>query len=398
MKQAINVDATEIKPVIEDLNNAFAAFKQEHVGKVATLQASVDEMAIKLAARPSNSGCGVTIQTAGPVHAAAGLRGRDAIHEHYLLRAADRDEAREINVADFFRGVAGLKTSTEVRASLSSGADADGGYSLPSAAMPHILDAMAEQSALLKAGASVLPLDYGAKSYTQAAIDTLPTPAWRAELGAVAESAPTFRGVVSAPKSLSVIVRISRELLADAPDVARVLTTALVQAYSAELDRVALVGTGTSPEPRGIFSTTGVHLIAQAGAAFGFADMLAGYGAILDAKGPAPTACIVAPRTLIGLAGAKDTTGQPLNPPALLANVQQLPTVGVPTNLGAGTNESLAFIGDFRTVQFVVRESISVRPLAEAYAKTGEIGFACHLRADVAVNYPGALSVVTGVV
>ena len=294
------------------------------------------------------------------------------------------------------RGIAGMKTTDAAMASLSEGTNSQGGYAVPNIVMPGILDALAEQSALLRAGASILPIDEGAKTVTTAAIDTLPTPTWRQELGDVGETGPTFRAVVQTPRSLACIVRISRELLADAADMDRALRTAIAQAFAAELDRVGLVGSGTAPEPLGIQGTSGVNTFAQAGATFAYRDLLTAYQTSLDHRAPAPTGAVV-PRTLINLAALADTTGQPLNPPALLNGVSMLPTTGVPVDLGAGDDESLAFVGDFRVVQFGMREALSIQLLREAYSKTGEIGFLCHVRADLAVLYPAAISVITGV-
>ena len=45
----------------------------------------------------------------------------------------------------------------------------------------------------------------------------------------------------------------------------------------------------------------------------------------------------------------------------------------------------------------MMRDNVSVQVLQELYAGTGEIGFACHMRADVVLTYPAALAVVTGV-
>ncbi|WP_027210644.1 phage major capsid protein [Burkholderia sp. WSM2232] len=135
-----------------------------------------------------------------------------------------------------------------------------------------------------------------------------------------------------------------------------------------------------------------VTKIEQIGATFGYVDMLDAYRTQLEHKAPAPTAAIMAPRTLTGLAGMVDTTGQPLNAPPLLSSVRQLST-----NLGTGTNKSLVFVGNFSTVQYVMRERLNIGVLREAYAKTGEIGFLCHARVDVVAYYPQAITVIEGV-
>jgi hypothetical protein len=45
----------------------------------------------------------------------------------------------------------------------------------------------------------------------------------------------------------------------------------------------------------------------------------------------------------------------------------------------------------------MMREQMSIQIAHELFASTGEVGFICHVRADVAVMYPKAIAVVTGV-
>lgn len=52
---------------------------------------------------------------------------------------------------------------------------------------------------------------------------------------------------------------------------------------------------------------------------------------------------------------------------------------------------------NFPKMQFMMREQMSIQVANELFAGTGEIGFICHARADVAVMYPKAIAVVTGV-
>lgn len=391
---------SEIKGLIEEVNTAFNQFKASNSAKIEDLrselkktQDAVDEAAVQAAAHTMNTG--EAIKSAEPaVYAAAGMT-RDELRQHYQAASTSRD--KDLSLAEIVRGIAGMKTTDRAMAALSGGADSSGGFALPSVVMPRILDAMAEQSAILRAGARVLPLEQGAKSTTIAAVDTLPAPAWRQELGAVAESDPTFRGVALVPKSLACIVRVSRELIADSPDFDRALRTAIGAAVAAEIDRVALVGSGTDPEPLGIFGTVGINTGTQAGATFAWGDVLAAAQKIAEAKGPKPTSMIISPRTHTGLASLADTTGQWLGAPPLLGQLNTIATVGVPNNLGEDEDESLAFLGDFASVVLALRENMSVQRLVEAYAKTGEIALLIHSRIDIGVQYPGALAVVSGV-
>lgn len=397
--QSVRADGAtpEVKALVDGVAKAFAEFKENHQAEIAQLRDAVDSHSVLMASQQMHgyTGGAEAKREPQPVHAAAGLRG-GAIAAHYKKRAQAAGEDDSITLVDFMRGVAGMKCTDAVKASLAVGTDSAGGYAVPNIVMPGILDALIDQSALLTAGASIKPTE-GAKSITTAAIDSLPKPAWREELGAIAESQPTFRGVVATPRSLACIVRISRELLADADDMNRAITMAVSQAFAVELDRVGLVGSGEAPEPLGLYGMPGIAKIQQKGAAFAYTDMLAAYQAQLEHKAPAPTAAIMAPRTLVGLGGLVDTTGQPLNPPPLLSGVRQLSTNGVPVNLGTGNAKSLVFIGNFNTVQYTMRESLNIGVLREAYAKTGEIGFLCHARVDVIATYPQAITVIEGV-
>jgi HK97 family phage major capsid protein len=336
---------------------------------------------------------------AKPTHIGAGLT-RDELRAHYQSMASDVagiTDGDAPTLAEFVRGVCGMKTSPQVMAALNTGTDSAGGYALPSVVMPGILEAMAEQSAVMAAGATTLPIKQGAKSVTIAAVNALPQPAWRLELGAVAEGSPTFRGIELKPKSLACVVKISRELLADAPALDGALSTAFGTAVAAELDRVALVGSGVAPEPLGIYYTDNINLVSQAGATFAWADVLAGAQKIAQAKGPRPTSLIVAPSIWTRLAGAQDDNHQWLGPPPMLSSLGIYQTVNVPTDLTSNADESLAFLGDFRTVVIALREFLSIQRLVEKYSDTGEVGLLMHVRADIGVQYPAALSVVEGV-
>lgn len=385
-----------VAETIGQLNTAFADFREKHEDELHTMRAEIDELATRAAAREMGN---VTGPNATPSDGSKAMRCRADFERHY---AGSHKASDNVSLHDFMRGVAGLKTTDAAVKALSEGTDSAGGYAVPNIVMPKILDALTPVSSLLRAGAGFVPLDKGAKSATTAVIDTLPSAAWRAELGAITESDPTFRGVEAIPRSLACIVRVSRELLADADDMDRALRTAIAQAFAKELDRVGLLGSGTAPEPRGLLNVSGVNVVSQGtdGTALaGYAPILAGIRAILDQDGPMPTAAIMAPRTLVDYAGLVDSTGQPLRAPKLTEDVQSIATSQVPTDqtVGTSTDASSIFVGDFSRMHFLLRENLSVQLLREAYSSTGEIGFLCHMRADVVVPYPQAFAVVNGV-
>ena len=330
------------------------------------------------------------------------LRNAADIRDHYAAQARPVPGQNPIALDDFVRGVANMNTTPEVKAALSTGTDTAGGFALPSVVMPGILEALVPASSVLSAGAGIVPLDSGAKMFTTVAMDTIPKAAWRLESGNVAVSEPTFRAVKSMPKSLAFMFKVSRELLADAPNLSQALTTAIAQAFAVELDRTALRGNGTDPEPRGILNTTGIVGVANGanGAALaGYANFFSAIQGILQGNAPHPTAAIMSPRSLVKLGGLVDSTGQPLRKPEMIEKLNMLSTTAIPDDLEVGTGEDCSeiYVGDFTRVNFMMREQVSIQLAKELYAGTGEVGFICHVRADVAITYPMALAVVTGV-
>lgn len=332
------------------------------------------------------------------------LRSVEDIRSHYAKapQAGSNTPGEAVQLDDFLRGVAGMKTTTAVSAAMSVGTDSSGGFAVPSIVMPGILEALVPASALLTAGAGIIPLSEGAKNFTTAAVDSIPSAAWRLESGNVSESAPTFRAVIAAPKSLAFFFKASRELLADATNMTAALTVAIAQAFAKELDRAGLRGSGTNPEPRGILNTPNIKAVANGanGAALaGYANFFSAAQELLQANAPMPTAAIMSPRSLVKLGGLVDTTGQPLRKPDMLQNLTMLSTSAVPDNLTVGTSSNCSeiYVGDFTKVVFMMREQMSIQVAKELFATTGEIGFICHVRADVAVLYPSALAVVTGI-
>lgn len=329
------------------------------------------------------------------------MRNSQDFDRHYSQSASFGEQ---MGIADFLRGVAGMGTTQMIRDALSTGTDTDGGYTVPGVLMPGILQAMAPVSSLLRAGAGIVPIDQGAKSYTTAAVATIPTAAWREELGPLAVSQPAFRGVVAVPRSLAFMFKVSRELLADGKNLTEALNVAIGQAFAKELDRVGLRGSGTAPEPRGILNTAGIQTVTNGANGASqqstrYQGLLSAYRSILQEDGPAPTAAIMSPRSLVGFGGLADTTNQPLRMPGLLEGFQLIGTSQIPDDLTVGTSSDCTeiYVGDFRHLYFMLRENVSIQLLKEVYAATGEIGFACHMRADVVIQYPAAFALVTGV-
>lgn len=312
------------------------------------------------------------------------------------------DDDGSTSLTDFFRGVANMRTSEGVRNTLSVGTNTAGGYTVPTVLLPGILNALVPASALLTAGMNVAVLNTQAKSFNIAATATIPTAGWRKEHGQVAESEPAFRSIEVTPRSLAFRFKISRELLMDSPNIEPALRTAIAQAFAVEIDRASLLGSGDDPEIRGLRNIEGIHKLpagANGAELKNWARFINATRLIKEANAPAPTAAIMSPREEETVALFADTTGQPLRRPSALEGWRLATTSQLPTNIELGTADDTAeiFIGDFSLFTLFMREGISVQLLNELYAETGEVGFICHTRLDVAAMYAKAFAVLQGV-
>lgn len=393
--------AAEIMAIAKGLPNGGATLAMEAITRGLTVEEFQREALNLLASKPVPTADTGDASRHEPVEVGfKRLRTAEDFRAHYGARANHRD--RGLTMVDFLRGAARMKTSETATRALSVGVDSGGGYAVPNILMPGILEALTPASALLQAGATILPLEGPGKTFTIAGVDTLPTAAWRAENAAIAESEPTFREISLTPKSLSFIVKISRELLADGVGIDAAINQVIAQAMAKEIDRAGLRGSGTSPEPRGLRNIAGVHAVtngANGASLASFANLFSAAEAILAADGGMPNAAIMSPRSLVKIGSFADTTGQPMRVPPMLERVNFVSTSQIPNNLvvGSSSDTSELYVGDFAHFMFGMRETLSIQILNELFAENGQIAFVVHARLDVAVTNAKRFALVTGI-
>lgn len=312
------------------------------------------------------------------------LRHGQSMSEHIRTNRYAGGELRGLTEGAFLRSmVTGANSDIERRA-LAEGSDSAGGYTVPKVLAARLIDRLRAASVVFRAGAQTLPLSADNLSIAKVASD--PVPAWRSENGLIPESDPTFAAVNLVPRSLAVIVRVSRELLEDSLNLETALPNIMAAALAGELDRVALLGTGAAPQPRGVLNFTGKTATTVAAGAVTYGKLIQARTALRSANSDA-TAFIMHPRDEGTLAGAVDTSGQPINIPAALASVPMLTTTALPLDLGTGNDEAPVFAGDWSKLLIGIRSELRVEVLKERYADSHQYGFVAHLRADIAAEH-----------
>ena len=294
----------------------------------------------------------------------------------------------------------GAKTP-EIKAALSEGTDAAGGFSIPTEVLGQFFDKLRAKTQFIQAGAQTLMLEGLKTRIMRVSADAVP--AWRMENAAVGESQPTFDKVDFLPQSLAVLVKVSAELLADSVNAEQALEASLIGALAVELDRVCLFGSGTAPEPRGLFNTTGINSVSMGTNGLTPAN----YDAFIDALysmeaangGPA-TAAIMHPRTARTLRKLKDSTNQPLRLPPYIESLPMLTSTSVPITQTQGTStgvSSTTLVGNWAMAILGLRQSLVIQRLDQTFAGNLQIGFIASLRADVGFAHPESFTAITGV-
>lgn len=280
----------------------------------------------------------------------------------------------------FIRGLALGSTDPRVRAELGEAAIGTGGATVPQHTLSELIDAMRARTVCVQSGARTVLLD--TEKTTIAKITGDPTATWRNENALVALSDPTFAAVTFQARSLAVLVKVSVELLQDSVNIENALLQAFAGSMAAQVDAVALKGTGVAPQPTGIWNTVGIGSSTPASLTYG--ALLDAIETLKTANANDPTAIILNPGDWRTLAGLADTTGQPLQPPPALATIPQRVTTGI----GAGE----IIVGDFSQLLLGVRQELRVEVLREGFMDKLQVGFLAHLRMDVQLAQPAAFA------
>lgn len=310
---------------------------------------------------------------------------------------APPQELRGLTVGRLLRSMVTGPVTEQERRALAEGTDSAGGYTVPTILSAQLIDLLRARTVAIQAGAMSVPLTSARHHIAKLASD--PIPAWRAENAIVNESDPTFSRVILEPKSLAVLVKVSRELLEDSLNLETALPNVLAAALARELDRVVFLGTGTAAEPAGLDTIAGVQSFAFNDVPDDFTAMLVARKMLMSQNVEQVSAYVVHPDTEATIGSFVADDGQPLAMPSILDRptpARILTTTQIPVTLGAGSNETTMYAGDFRQLVIGIRSDIRVEVLRERYADTLQYGFLAFLRADVAAVHPQAFVRITG--
>lgn len=282
-----------------------------------------------------------------------------------------------------------------------------GGWLVPEKVSARVIDLARNLAVVQRAGALTMPMPTPEMRLVKITAD--PTAEFVAEHGKLTESDWTLAPINLKVMTLGVLVRSSLELLEDAPNAGDMLSGSMSKAIALEMDRVALLGSGSS-EPRGIDNCSGINEISMGanGAALTNYDELSNaIEDVADHNGVAG-AIIMAPRSYFAYDRLKAaTTNNRLEMPQSVqaikdkGNLYHTNQVGIADVQGTATTASKIFVGDFKNILYGIRKNLEVE-----FTKTGgtdtfaqiECLIRCRIRLDVAVLRENHFAKIIGII
>ena len=301
----------------------------------------------------------------------------------------------------------GYSPNFDTRA-LSAGSNADGGY-LPSEGFYAQLQKSIQQNAAILNLVRKIPVGNFTTNltlevdFTSSDFDSGATEGWAGEGGAVGEYSPTYDNKTFTGNALRRVVKVSKELVADAPargsdfSIESIVANRLGQLFAHSIEHALWNGNGTN-KPQGVTSAS-----LTAGDTLGTigtltADELIDFVYALPQKyRVSPTCAIVAHdsffKAVRKLKNAVTTSGTipylweesfKAGEPARLLGI---PVYASPyaTSFGSTASATLAVIGDFDHFVMAERSGMEVQVLRELYAGNGQIGYMGEMRMDAKI-------------
>lgn len=361
-------DNTEVREVIADLNQGFARFKAEHAEKVSTLQASVDEMAVKLACT----------RAAGNAPASSRV----------MAEALNSDGVRALREGS--ANAALLPMAVSIR-DLRAAVTGDGYVTSPQLD-PRIAGIAVRPLSLL----DLLPritVSAGSFEFNQATAAFANAADYQALQGDLKPNQDIPMAVVSSPiATIAALTAVSEQVLADAPALQQQVSNLLRYGVGVKLEGEVVAGIGGAGKITGLL-TAGTAFTATVGSSNG--DAISECAAHLQSLGFVPSAILVNPGDFHKLRITKSSgSGEYLS-----GSWNQPPTPsiwGVPAVVSPSVTAGKAVVMDVAQTALLDRMQVRIDfgRIADDFQRN-LIRVRAELRAGLAVFAPAAVQVVT---
>lgn len=231
-----------------------------------------------------------------------------------------------------------------------------------------------------------------AKDGTMASAD------WYGDNTNVTESSPTLATSALKDNYLSGHVKIPYGLLNGSPIALTQYVAELIGRSIAQKEESAFVGGDGTNKPTGIRATSGVASVAQAAASLAYDDVIeAYYNLTPQYRESDKLVCMTSTKGAKLLRKLKDAQGHAIFDPRdkTVFNHPLLESVNIPSNLGAGTNETEIWFVDLS--QYWIKDGEGLTVKDQDQPKQLQVELTGYLATDGALLFSEAASKLTGV-
>lgn len=272
---------------------------------------------------------------------------------------------------------------------LSTTANPTAGILVPNPLAARVIDLARARSVLVQAGAQTVAMDSG--TLTIARVSTDPVMEVHTENTAFAGSDVSFDAIELTAYTIGTVVKMSRELAADAPNAVSLIEETLARALAAKLDWYGLQGSG-SAQPLGLvnFANTNTDAV---GGSVDYANVLTGIREV-EIDNHMPTGYIMSPTNADVL--RKLLVNSEVNnyavAPAAVAALQSFATTNMPDTTMA--------VGDFSQFIIGLRQGPTIEVSTEAGSSFEEHAVYVKVtwRGSFNVEHLDAFTLLTGIV
>lgn len=302
----------------------------------------------------------------------------------------------------------------QIVANMEQATDTKGGFLVDTAYSSDFIDILRPRVVIRQMGARTIPMPDGNLTTRRKTAGT--TASYVGERTPAPATGVTVGQITMSAKRLTALVPITNQLIRrSSMNVQMMIRDDLLEGVGVKEDQQFLRGGGSATAPTGLRNLIAGGNVISANATVNLAnvtnDLVKLRLAVLNANTPMTQAgYIMSPRSLLFLENLRDGTGNKVFPEVGEGRLGIYPigvTTSVPDNLGAGTNESEIYFGDF--AQFMIGDTERVAIAASdvaAYDDGGTIRAAFSndetvvrliAEHDTQVRYDTAFAVLTGV-
>lgn len=340
----------------------------------------------------------------------AAKREKEATFGKPAIHSRKPRELKEFSIAKAVRGVAlGVWKDAELekewigyaKKELNVEDDTSGGFLVPTELASELIDKLRAKAVIRAAGAMVIP--NAPQRLNIPRLTGSATAYWVGQSSStITASEQTFGQVTLDLRRLAALTKIDEDLLLHAVVSAEtVVRNDLVQQIALAEDYAFILGTG-GDRPLGLYNNPEINTTSIGGNPT-FDNLIDAMGAI-EARNGEYNAWVMHPNVLYFL--RKHKTGAAAydyvldlsdTPPNRILGLPVYTTTQIPTNLGAGGDESFIVLGYFPDFAIAEGGGIEIKVLRERYADNLQIGIRAVHRVDGVPRQPDKFQILTGV-